>query len=61
MDYRLDKRDWSDWVFAGFAVAGVLAVTWLAVAVSRPAAAQPEAAPSASVSAAQHPGGAAEG
>lgn len=43
MDYRIDKRDWSDWVFAACALAGVLLVTWLAFAVAQPAGAEAEA------------------
>ncbi|MCU0974931.1 MAG: hypothetical protein MUC71_01275 [Steroidobacteraceae bacterium] len=41
MDHRLDKRDWSDWVFAGFAIAGIVAVSWLAFGVSRADPARP--------------------
>ena len=40
MEHRLDKRDWSDWVFAGFAIAGIVAVSWLAFGVSRANSAQ---------------------
>lgn len=40
MQYRLDRRDWSDWVFTGLAIAGIVAVSWLAFGVSRATSAQ---------------------